>query len=78
MIKSCLGEVHLTKPDYQLCEILNVSKEEVDIVVETGLGADLTAILGALADVYGAEKALEMWTKSAEIFLKTMKGETTI
>ena len=75
MIKSCLGEVHLTKPDYHLCEILNVPKEDVDIVVEAGLGADLTAILGVLAGVYGAEKALEMWTKSAEIFIDFTKGE---
>ena len=52
MIKSCLGEVHLTKPDYHLCEILNVAKKDVDSVVEAGLGADLTAILRALADVY--------------------------
>ena len=76
MINSCLGEVHLTRPDYKLCEILHVTKEEVDLVVETGLGADLTAILGALADVYGAEKALEMWTASAETFIKVTKGET--
>ena len=75
MIKSCLGEVHLTRPNYHLCDILHVPKEEVDLVVETGLGADLTSILGALADVYGAEKALEMWTKSAETFINFTKGE---
>lgn len=75
MIKATLGEVHLTKPDYRLCDILGISKTEVDEVVEIGLGADLSSILGALTDVYGAEKALEMWTKSAEIFVETMKGE---
>ena len=75
MIKSCLGEVHLTKPDYHLCEILNVPKEDADLVIEAGLGADLTAILGALADTYGIDKACEMWTRSAEIFVETLKGE---
>ena len=76
MIKATLGEVHITRPDYKLCDILGVSKSVVDIAVETGLGADLSSILGALSDVYGAEKALEMWTKSAEIFIEYMKGDT--
>lgn len=77
MIKATLGEVHITKADYRLCDILGISKSEVDMVVETGLGADLSSILGALTDVYGAEKALEMWTKSAEIFIEYMKGDTS-
>lgn len=68
MIKTCLGEVHLTKPDYKLSEILNIPKEEIDAIVEAGLGADLSAILGA-------EKALQMWTKTAEFFIEDMKGE---
>lgn len=75
MIKASLGEVHLTQPNYKLCDILGVTKSDVDLIVEAGLGADLTTILGALADVYGADKALEMWTKSAELFLKSLKGE---
>ena len=57
MIKSCLGKVNLTIPDYKLCKILDITKEEVDRIVEAGLGADLTSILGALADVYGAKKS---------------------
>lgn len=77
MIKSCLGEVQLTRPDYKLCDILNIPKEEVDLVVEAGLVADLTSVLGALADVYGAEKALEMWTKSAQRYLEALKGDTS-
>ncbi|MBP3887739.1 MAG: hypothetical protein J6F30_08845 [Cellulosilyticum sp.] len=77
MIKSCLGEVQLTRPDYKLCEILSISKEDVDHVVDAGLKADLTSILGALADIYGDEKALEMWTKSAAVFIEVKKGDTT-
>lgn len=66
MIKACLGEVHITRPDYQLCKILNITKQDVDLVVEADLYGDITSILDALADVYGADKALDMWTKALE------------
>lgn len=75
MIKSNLGKVHLTRPNYKLCDILNVPKEEVDLAVEAGLGVDLASILRALADTYGSDKALEMWTRSAELFIDYKKGE---
>lgn len=75
MIISKLGEVKITRPNYELCKILKCSKSDVDKTVETGLGADLTAILGALADIYGIEHAMEMWTETADFYIKFMKGE---
>lgn len=75
MIKSCLGKVHLTRPNYELCKILNVSKEELDNTVMHMLGADTTAILGALADCYGENEALKIWYESAETFIRVKKGE---
>lgn len=75
MIQSKLGEVKITRPNYELCNILNCSKSDVDNVVEASLGADLTSILGALGDIYGTEHAMEMWTRSAEVYIETMKGD---
>ena len=75
MIKSCLGEVHLTRPNYELCSILGVTPEVVDETVRNMLGADTTAILGALADCYGDEVALKIWYESAETFIRAKKGE---
>lgn len=74
MIKSCLGEVHLTRPNYELCKILNVSKESADKTVRAMLGADTTAILRALADYYGENEALKIWYDSAETFIRVKKG----
>lgn len=75
MIESKLGEVKITRPNYELCDLLGCSSSDVDMVVEATIGADLTAILNALASVYGTEHAMEMWTRSAELYIKTMKGE---
>lgn len=75
MIKSTLGEVILTQPNYELCDVLSCTKEDVDMSVEAILGADLTSILGALSDIYGAGHAMEMWTRSAELFRETLIGE---
>lgn len=77
MIQSKFGAVKLTRPDYDLCDILSCSKEDVDHVVEATLVADLTSILGALGDIYGTGHAMEMWTRSAETYIEIMKGETT-
>lgn len=77
MIQSKLGEVKITQPNYELCKILNCTKEDVDISVKAGLVADLSAILGALSHRYGTENAMEMWTRSAELYIEAMKGETT-
>lgn len=67
MIQTKLGEVKLTKPNYQLCNLLQCSKEDVDITVKSGLIADLCTILKALELEYDIETALEMWTKAATI-----------
>ena len=65
----------MTRPNYELCDILNCTKEDVDITVEAGLCADLTAILGALGDIYGAEHAMKMWTRAVEHYIDYLKGE---
>lgn len=75
MIQSKMGEVKITRPNYELCKLLNCSKSDVDHVVEVTIGADLISILGALNDIYGTEYAMEFWTRSAEVFVETMKGE---
>ena len=75
MIQSKLGEVKITQPNYELCDVLSCTKEDVDMSVEATLGADLTSILGALGDIYGTEHAMEMWTRSAEFYIEIMKGE---
>ena len=75
MIKSQLGRVQLTKPNYELAKHLDMSPSDVDITVETGLCADLTAILNALVIRYGINKALDMWYDAVEIYAKSRKGE---
>lgn len=77
MIQSKLGEVKITRPNYELCELLDCSKTDVDAVTEATLGADLSSILNALASMYGIDHAMEMWTRSAEVYIESMKGETT-
>ena len=67
MIQSKLGEVKLTKPNYQLCDLLQCSKADVDIAVKSGLIADLCSILHALTLEYDPVTAFEMWTKAAEV-----------
>ena len=67
MIKSKLGEVKLTKPNYELCDILDCSKEEVDATVKALLVADLGSILSALEIQYGMADALEMWVTVADL-----------
>lgn len=72
MIKSQLGEVHLSKADYQLCDILNITKADVDAVVEAGLRADLTAILVALEQRYGTDKAMNIWTDAVKVYIEPL------
>ena len=67
MIESKLGTVKLTEPNYKLCEILEISKADVDIGVRTMLIADLGAILKALELRYGLAEAMEMWVEVASI-----------
>ena len=67
MIQSKLGEVKLTKPNYQLCELLDCEPSEIDIAVKSGLIADLCSILKALELEYDPVTAFEMWTKAATI-----------
>lgn len=67
MIQSKLGEVKLTKPNYQLCDLLQCSKSDVDIAVKSGLIADLCSILKALELEYDPVTAFEMWTKAAQV-----------
>ena len=67
MILSKLGEVKLTKPNYQLCDLLQCSKSEVDTAVKLGLIADLCSILKALELEYDPVTAFEMWTKAAQM-----------
>ena len=45
MIETKLGETKITKANYKLCNLLNCSKEDVDIAVLSELTADLCAIL---------------------------------
>ena len=70
MIQAKLGEVKITKPNYQLCDLLQCSKGDVDATVKAGLTADLCSILKALELEYDIETALEMWTKAAEIIIE--------
>ena len=67
MIQSKLGEVKLTKPNYQLCDLLQCSKADVDIAVKSELIADHCSILHALRLEYDPVTAFEMWTKAASI-----------
>lgn len=75
MIKSQLGTVQLTKPNYELAKHLEMSPSDVDIIVETGLRADLTAILNAFVIRYGLNKALDIWYDAVEVYAKSLKGE---
>lgn len=75
MIVTKLGTVKLTKPNYQLCDLLQCSKEDVDIAVKSGLIADLCTILKALELEYDIETALEMWTKAATVIVEERSEE---
>lgn len=75
MIKSQLGTVQLTKPNYELAKHLNMPPSEVDEVVEVGLRTDLTAILHALVVRYGLNKALDMWYDAVAVYAESQKGE---
>ena len=37
MIKASLGTVQLTKANYELCDLLKTTPQEIDFVVEAGL-----------------------------------------
>lgn len=75
MIKSQLGTVQLTKPNYELAKHLEMSPTDVDIIVETGLRADLTAILNAFVLRYGLNKALDIWYDAVAVYAESQKGE---
>ena len=75
MIKSQLGTVQLTKPNYELAKHLEMSPTDVDIIVETGLRADLTAILNAFVVRYGLNKALDIWYDAVAVYAESQKGE---
>lgn len=75
MIKSQLGTVQLTKPNYEMAKHLDMKPSDVDIVVETGLRADLTAILNAFVVRYGLNKALDIWYDAVAVYAESQKGE---
>lgn len=77
MIKASLGTVQLTKANYELCDLLKTTPQEVDFVVEAGLKTDLTCILSALIKRYGLDKALTMWQGAVEVYIEAekMKGD---
>lgn len=77
MINVKMGVVKFTKPNYELCKLMDCSKEEVDMVVQAGLVTDLATIFLGLADAYGVEKALEMHKLSIEVLIEANeeKGE---
>lgn len=75
MILSQAGHVKITKPNYNLCDTLHVTKEEVDISTKAILAADATAILYALCKAYGSEFAMQTWTAAAENVIDELKGE---
>lgn len=75
MIKSQLGTVQLTKPNYELAKHLDMKPSEVDIIIETGLRADLTAILNAFVVRYGLNKALDIWYDAVSVYAESQKGE---
>ena len=71
MIESHLGKVKLTKANYDLCDLLHCSKEDMDATIEAALIADLAAILITLGKQYDPVKAMEMWLKVADIALES-------
>lgn len=75
MINSQMGTVKLTKPRYELCGLLNCTKEEVDISVRAVLYGDLSVILHGLIEHQGLEQALEMWTDVAYEVIKEREGD---
>ena len=75
MIKSQLGTVHLTKPNYELAKHLDMKPSDVDTVVEVGLRADLIAILNAFVERYGLNKALDIWYDAVAVYVESQKGE---
>ena len=52
-----------------------MSTTDVDLIVETGLRADLTAILNAFVMRYGLNKALDIWYDAVEVYAKSQKKE---
>lgn len=78
MIETKLGVTKITKANYRLCNLLNCSKEDVDITVRSGLTTDLCAILHAIKAVYGIETAMEMWLKAVEVITsEALDGKET-
>lgn len=75
MIISQLGAVQLTKPNYELANHLDMKPLEVDMIIETGLRADLTAILNAFVVRYGLNKALDIRYDAVVVYTESQKGE---
>lgn len=79
MIETKLGETKITEANYKLCNLLNCSKEDVDVAVRAGLTVDLCSILHAIKETHGIETALKMWLKAAEIITsEELDGKETI
>ena len=70
MIKSELGRVLMTKPDYSINRNMHLPDEMTDDAVSVILSADLSCILRSLIERYGAVEALEMWTEVAEVSIE--------
>ena len=75
MIKSQLGTVFLSKPDYELAKSIEVSPSNADIAIKSILKADLIAILNAFVVRYGLNEALDLWYDVVEAYAKNQKGE---
>lgn len=71
MIKSNLGKVTFPRANYDLCDTLHCSKEDLDRLIETTILADLTAILISLGKKYDPVKAMEMWLNAVDIALES-------
>ena len=71
MIESKLGTVKFTKANYELCDLLHCSKEDIDATVKSTLTADLAAILFSLGKKYDPVTAIEMWLKVVDIVLES-------
>ena len=76
MIHSELGIVKITRPDIISKELFKCSETVATAFCEAIIGADLTAIFNALASMYGIDHAMEIWTRSVEVYIESMKGET--
>lgn len=78
MIKSQLGTVFLSKPNYELAKQLEVSPSDADIAIKSILRADLIAILNAFVLRYGLNEALDLWYDVVEAYVKKSERRITV